>query len=225
MPHNRSVLQTAHSELLPRIGRRWICLQAPHEVALQALNRLQNPSVVREDVCLLLWVAQEIEEIRRFELARRVIHLGLPYQVELPVFPLDGSELVLDVEQETFPLRFHLHRILEECDLAYSIDWPICRDLRTRDFAYRCKQICDVHDIIRCCTSWHMRRPADDAWHAQTAFHGCVVCAHPWPCCTSIRGTEFWPIVRCEYKNRVVSKAEMVHMVQKLANAMIHLSH
>lgn len=68
--------------------------------------------------------------------------------MQLPVSPLDRSRIVLDVEEETFSIRFAVRRVFEERCLVNAINGPTVGQCRACHAKNGAEDIGDADDFI-----------------------------------------------------------------------------
>lgn len=149
--------------------------------------------------------------------------------MQLPVPPLDGSQLVFDVEQEALPRRGCAQRVTEEGRLVDAVNGPILGHeiLRPRDGDDRGEQVRHVNDRVARHPCRHTIPPPDDAGHPQAALHGGMIRAHPRTGRAPVGRAELGSIVRGEDEDGVVPDLgpKGVEVVEDLAHAVVHLRH
>jgi hypothetical protein len=88
---------------------RGMLFQAFLKVSNQVEHWAAHPAcMLIADFALLLGILDQIEDPRGFEVNWAHVGLRLPNEVHLPLAPLYSAHLVLDVVDESFPIRLRL---------------------------------------------------------------------------------------------------------------------
>src|SRR5215813_9876314 len=111
-------------------------------------HRGDDPGIVPwKSVALLLEIGEEIDDFRQWQGQRRVVHVLLPDEVDLPVSPLDRRQPIGDIGRKTFAVGV-LDLAQEEVQLIDTVDRAIPRNLRSAHTGQSREEVHDVNDLV-----------------------------------------------------------------------------
>src|SRR5690242_5463542 len=81
------------------------------------------------------------------------------------------------------------------------------------------------HDAVADRICRDMTGPAQNRWHAETAFHDCSLALRKRRCSTIGPGEDFGAVVGAEDDDSIVIQAEVLELLHHQADVIIELSH